>query len=292
MAIHEVRAAGLEYLTLATELLHRARLADAEAGLWEAADLQWWWRTPRPSDAIDHIFWIDDDGPVAGVVLTDWGRAWGCDPIVVPGVPNVSLPTVWARAIEAIDALGLEAVDVLVRDDDSELQSLLAGAGFVADDHRGGITWMNAQDRPDESALPQGFALVDRAQETSGPHPMRKRSGVEVEARLLQCSLYDPGLDLAVETTDGQAAGYALFWFDPVTEVGLVEPMRVEDAYQRRGLARAMLTAGLDRLAKRGARRLKVGYATDVARGLYVGAGFRVISTSSSFSWSRPVARD
>ena len=64
----------------------------------------------------------------------------------------------------------------------------------------------------------------------------------------------------------------------------------VEDAYQRRGLARAMLTAGLDRLAKRGARRLKVGYQTDVARDLYVGAGFRVTSTDRSFSRRRPVS--
>jgi hypothetical protein len=42
-------------------------------------------------------------------------------------------------------------------------------------------------------------------------------------------------------------AGYALFWFDPVTRVGLLEPMRVEDGYQRRGLARMLLTNGLDR---------------------------------------------
>ena len=53
MAIREVRASGLEYLVLATELLQRARLADAEAGGWEAADLQWWWRTPRRSDTVD-----------------------------------------------------------------------------------------------------------------------------------------------------------------------------------------------------------------------------------------------
>ena len=113
---------------------------------------------------------------------------------------------------------------------------------------------------------------------------MRRRNGEEVEARLRQCSLYDPALDLAVETAAGEVAGYALFWFDPVTKVGLVEPMRVEDAYQRRGLARALLTTGLDRLAERGARRLKVGYATDVARRLYVGAGFDVISTDRLYS--------
>jgi ribosomal protein S18 acetylase RimI-like enzyme len=64
--------------------------------------------------------------------------------------------------------------------------------------------------------------------------------------------------------------------------------MRVEDAYQRRGLARAMLTAGLDRLAKRGARRLKVGYGTDVARRLYVGAGFRPTMTDTTYRWTRP----
>jgi ribosomal protein S18 acetylase RimI-like enzyme len=288
MAIAEDRASGAEYLALATQLLQRARLADPEAGVWEAADLQWWWRTPRLSDAIDQLFWVDGEGPVAGVVLTDWTRTWGCDPIVVPGTSAVPLPTLWARAVEAIDSMELEAVEVLARDDDFELLDLLAGAGFVADgDDRSGSTWRNAEDRPAVAAVPEGFVLVDRAQEPTKPHPMRPRNGDAVEARLRQCSLYDPALDLAVEAAGGEVAGYALFWFDPVTEVALVEPMRVEDAYQRRGLARAMLTEGLDRLARRGARRLKVGYATDVARSLYVGAGFRVTSTSTSYSWSR-----
>lgn len=290
MAIREVRASGLDYLTLATALLQRARLADPEAGIWEAADLQWWWRTPRRSDAVEQLFWIDDDGPVAAVVLTDWDRAWGCDPIVVPDA-SIPLTTVWARGLDAVDALGLEAVEVSVRDDDLELLGLLAEAGYLADDLRFGETWMDAADRPDLAPPAEGFSLVDRAQDTRRLHPMRRRSGEEVEARLRQCTLYDPALDLAVEAPDGQVAGYALFWFDPVTGVGMVEPMRVEDAYQRRGLARALLTAGLDRLARRGARRLKVSYATEPARRLYVGAGFRVISTSRSHSWRAVDAR-
>jgi ribosomal protein S18 acetylase RimI-like enzyme len=288
MDVREVRASGLEYLALATQLLQRARLTDP-AGLWEAADLQWWWRTPRRSDSIDQLFWIDDEGPVAGVVLTDWGRAWGCDPIVVPGA-GVSLADVWARAVEAIDGLGLEAVEVLARDDDVELLDLLGSTGFVAGDEHSGTTLMDAADRPDVAGLPEGFALVDRTERMTSLHPMRRRSGDAVAARLRQCSLYDPALDLAVETAAGEVAGYALFWFDPVTRVGLVEPMRVEDAYQRRGLARALLTNGLDRLTQRGARRLKVGYATDVARRLYVGAGFHVTSTDRSYSRRLDVA--
>jgi hypothetical protein len=55
MAVREVRASGLASRGLATELLQRARVTDPEAGLWEAADLQWWWRTPRRSDAIDQV---------------------------------------------------------------------------------------------------------------------------------------------------------------------------------------------------------------------------------------------
>ena len=284
MAIREVRASGLEYLALATELLRRARSIDPQAGLWEAADLQWWWRMPRRSDAIDQRFWLDEHGPVAGVVLTDWGRAWGCDPIVVPGV---SLVPFWARALEAIATLELEAVEVLARDDDLELLDLLEGSGFLADDACSGITWMNAPDRHVPAPPPAGFTLVDRAQAPERPHPMARRNGEEVEARLRQCSLYDPALDLSVEAPDGGYAGYALFWFDPVTEVGLVEPMRTEDAYQRRGLARALLTEGLDRLAERGARRLKVGYGTEAARALYVGAGFQPATTSRSYRWTR-----
>ena len=287
MPVREVRVSGLEYLALVTPLLQRARLADAEAGVWEAADLQWWWRTPRRSDAVAQLFWIDDEGPIAGVVLTEWREAWGCDPIVVHRASTPRLDAVWARAVEAIDALELDPVETLVRDDDAELQELLVGSGFVSGDDRSGITWMDAGERPEVAAVVRGFALVDRAGVTKRPHPMQRRSGEGVEARLRQCSLYDPALDLALEAPDGEVAAYALFWLDPATGVGLVEPMRVEDAYQRRGLARALLGEGLDRLAKRGARRLKVGYSTDAARALYVGAGFRVTATTTSYRLTR-----
>jgi predicted N-acetyltransferase YhbS len=289
MGVYEVRAKGLEYLALATGLLQRARVADAVAGVWEAADLQWWWRTRRPSDTIDQVFWIDDQGPVAGVVLTDWRRVWGCDLIVVPGATVVPVSTLWGRAVEEIDALGLEAVEVLVDDNDAELISVLARTGLAAGG-QSGTTWMDAEHRAAAAPLPDGFMLVDRALRTLGPHPMRHRNGEEVEARLRQCSLYDPELDLAVSAADGQVVGYALFWFDPVTKVGLVEPLRVEDEYQRRGLARAMLAAGLDRLAARGAQRLKAGYSADAARALYMSAGFRVTSTNTAYAWRRRLA--
>ena len=277
---------GLDALEAGTRLLQRIRAAHPTFGLYEAADLQWWWRTPRRSDAVEQLFWVADEAPFAALVLTEWARAWGCDPIGVPGT-DVSPSRVWTRALERIEELGLERVETLVRDDDPELRALVTAAGFTADE-RSGITWMDAQDRPEPAPVHDGFVLVDRATAAERPHPLRRRNGDQVEERLRQCSLYDPALDLTVEAQDGDVAGYALFWFDPVTHVGLVEPMRVEDAYQRRGLGRALLTEGLDRLARRGARRFKVGYATEPARALYTGAGFRVAVTATSYIWSRP----
>jgi GNAT superfamily N-acetyltransferase len=280
-AVREVKASGLEYLTLATELLQRSRLAEPEVGVWEAADLQWWWRTPRRSDAIEHVFWVDDKGPVAAAVVTEWTGTWECAPVVVPQ-SDVPLSTVLERGLEVIDGLEAGAVEVLAREDDVELLGLLVAAGLVPGEQSWN-SWMDADDRPEVAKPPPGFVLVDRERTYAGPHPMRRRNGEAVATRLQQCSLYDPALDLAVETGDGQTAGYALFWFDPVTEVGLVEPMRVEDEFQRRGLASALLTEGLDRLAARGASRMKVGFVTAAARALYLGAGFRVTSANRSY---------
>ena len=276
------KSVGAERVALATRLLQRVRLAHPTAGVWEAADVQWWSRTPRRSDELAMPFWLDDDGPVAAVLLTDWTTAWGLDVLRVrDGAPDMD--EVWGEARGLMAAAGQDVYDSLVREDDDELVTRLVSAGFKPGSGAW-EAWMDADERPPVVAPPDGYRLVDRTEERSRPHPMAERSGHDVEARLQRCSLYDPALDLAVRAADGSFAGYALFWADPVTGVGLLEPMRVEDAHSRRGLARAMLTAGLDRLANRGMTRLKVGFETDAARALYVGAGFRPGAALRSFS--------
>ena len=81
-----------------------------------------------------------------------------------------------------------------------------------------------------------------------------ERNNPDPEARLRQTSLYRPDLDLVVHDSGNDVAAYGLFWYDPETATGLVEPMRTEDDHQRRGLARHILTTGLDRLAERRGR--------------------------------------
>jgi hypothetical protein len=64
---------------------------------------------------------------------------------------------------------------------------------------------------------------------------------------------------------DEAVAAYGLCWADPHAGVGLVEPMRTEGPFQRRGLARAVLTAGLDHIAAAGCERFKVNYEPENA---------------------------
>jgi len=288
--LREYQATGLEYLDLVTKLLQRLRLADQTAGLWEAADLQWWWRTARRSDEVGQTFWLDGSEPVAAIILTDWGQEWGCDLILGAGASEAMLRRMWSRALARVDSLALDIVEVAVRDDDAEMSELLTSAGFSPTGGEGVAAWMRAADRPKLPVLPDGFRLLDRTQTASRPHHMTNtRDGDEVGQRLAQCSLYRPDLDLMVEAPNGEVAAYGLFWFDPVTAVGLVEPMATAEKYRRLGLARFVLASGLERLDLLGSRRLKVNYAADnvASPNLYLGAGFRPASTSGLYTRRR-----
>lgn len=273
-------------MLLAGELLQRARRAGGQKGLWDAADVQWWWREPRHSDAVEKSFWADAEGPVAGVLLTSWtDERWQCDPIIVPGASAPDPDVVWARALDDVRAHVVGRLEVPVGGGDLLFKDLVEGSGLVPGE-RSHTAWLTAADRPRAQAPPEGFRLVDRSQPRGAPHPMRRRNGEHVEERLRECPLYDPELDIAVEADDGRFAGYSLYWFDPATKAGLVEPVRVEDEYQRRGLARAMLTEGIDRLAQKGAQRIKIGWETDAAGALYQSLGF--VRTSTDTWYVRP----
>ena len=74
----------------------------------------------------------------------------------------------------------------------------------------------------------------------------------------------------------GNTAAYGMFWLDPETATGLVEPMRTEEEHQRRGLAGHILTSGLNRLFDLGARRVKIAWdpKNEAAHRLYTDVGF------------------
>jgi predicted N-acetyltransferase YhbS len=277
MVVRRELLRGLERLNATSIVLQRARRDDPIGGMWEAADVQWWWRRPRATDELALPVWFDEVGPVAAAGLTAWDDVWQVDAFVLPSIleveEGVELEDVWAATLATTAGHQGQPLRLLVHEGDAPLVALAIQSGFTMTDELSGTAWMDADHRPAPAPV-DGFEIVDRVARADQPHPMIARNGERVEARLRQCSLYDPTLDLAVEDAEGRAAGYALFWFDHTTRVGLLEPMRVEDEYHRRGLGRMLLTNGLHRLARKGARRVKVGFGTDPARNLYLGAGF------------------
>ena len=131
---------------------------------------------------------------------------------------------------------------------------------------------MNAADRPAVPAPAEGFVLIDRTQRGDAPHP---RYSAETGPALRSASTSVRSTTRRSTSPSrprmGWSPGGSLHRFDAATKVGLVEPVRVDDKFQRRGLARAMLSAGIDRLVTRGAQRVKVSYETDAAAALYQG---------------------
>jgi predicted N-acetyltransferase YhbS len=275
MVLRRELLGGLQRLNATTAVLQRARLADPLRGFWEGSDVQWWWGRPRATDDLKLPVWFDDVGPVGAVGLTASGETWQVDVFAVPSM--MSEADVWGETMEAVAEHWNGSLEMLVQEVDTSLVDLAIQSGFVLTDDLSGTAWMDADHHPPVTHV-NGFEVIDRTVRTEPPHPMIGRNGASIEERLRQCTLYDPELDLTIVDTDGQVAGYALFWFDRTTLVGLLEPMRVLDNFQRRGLARMLLTNGLDRLTRKGAVRLKVGFQTDAAKSLYLNSGFVQLS--------------
>ena len=286
MTPRELRPTGIVYLEQVTRLLQDARLAEAYGGVWEAADLQWWWRVDQYDEPEGQAIWVDDDGPMVAAVFTRWKGWIGCDLLGTEASVAAHSELLW----DHIDDRFMDRpVSMLIRDDDPTRIAAAERAGFVRGDDEFATGWMDAGDRPARPTLPNGVRI--RRYE-GGPHPMVARNGEMVAERLAETSLYRPDLDLAVWDGDS-VIGYALFWADPVTGVGLLEPMRIEDSHQGRGLSKALIAEGLDRLAAAGCTRLKVTFETSnqAAARLYLGAGFRPRSVGRSWHRAASVGR-
>ena len=285
--LRERHLVGLDYLEAVTALLQRIRRVHPTAGLYQAAELQWWWREPHSTDALPQLFWFDDHSqPVAAVIATDFGDGSSAvfeettlAVIVMPDAAADWVRYVIERGLAHVAASGLEAVDVEVDQADELMRDVLSGHGFA---HKGDgivVAWLAVDRRPEVSPLSEGYRLRTRAETMAQPHHFGRRAGPHTEERLGQTSLYRADLDLVIHDRDGDVGAYGLFWFDSVTATGVVEPMRTMDDHQRRGLARHVLTVGIERLAAAGAERISIGWEPDnpASGNLYRSVGFEPV---------------
>ncbi len=285
--LREEHRVGVACLEAVTALLRRVRTAHPTKGLYEAGDVQWWWRAPRSTDELGQLFWFDRRGrPEAAVIATEWSYGTQLDPIVMPDASPDWVAHVVERGLAHASEAGFGTVQLEVDRADDVLRDVLVGHGFSIKEDGLVESWMSADARPEISPLGAGYRLARRLDTMSRPHHLVERNGTDVEARLRQTSLYRPDLDLVVLDGDGDHVASGLFWYDPETATGLVEPMRTEDDHQRRGLARHILTTGVDMLARAGAERIKICFHQDnpAARNLYLSVGFEPVKQTEIFA--------
>jgi mycothiol synthase len=92
--------------------------------------------------------------------------------------------------------------------------------------------------------------------------------------------LYRQDLDLVVASPSGELVSFCTIWFDEVTQSGSFEPVGTDPDYQRRGLGKAVMYAGLHRLAKLGAVVAFVGSGSEGASKFYQSIGFNKLDKS------------
>lgn len=283
-APREERLAGLDCVNAVTTLLQRARNAHPTKGAFQAAEVQFWWSNPHPTDTLGQLIWFDDLGrPEAAVVATEFGDGASLlyDQITVlivtmPDAPDDWVRHVIGRGLDHLAAAGIETIDLEVDRADGVRRSALFDRAFTVKGDAVDQCWLDADARPPVSPLPDGYRLAARSDLMDRPHHMTSPRRPGFEERLNQLSLYRTNLDLVVLDRDDNPAAYALFWNDPATGTGVVEPVRTFDEHQGRGLSRHLLTSGIGLLADAGARRISVCYEPDneVSGHLYRSIGF------------------
>lgn len=282
--LREGLRSGLEYLDTVTELHQRVRAAHPTYGLYEASELQWFWSIPRPTDDVDQLFWFDEDGrPVAAMVVVDFGDGvslvYDSPMLIVSVMPDLSDETVahmFDRGLAHVAGLGIEQVELEVDRADRTQRRVLSDRGFTVKSDALIECWLDIDRRPDIAPLHDGYRVASREELADQPHHMAGPRRPNMLERLGQISLYRPDLDLVALAADDEPAAQAIFWFDPTTATGMIEPVRTYEGHQQRGLSRHLLTVGIDRLAALGASRVAIGYEPDneASGPFYLSLGF------------------
>ena len=82
--------------------------------------------------------------------------------------------------------------------------------------------------------------------------------------------------ELVVVAPDGRFAAFLIYWFDPISKSGLFEPVGCHKEFQRRGLTKALMYEGMQRMVNAGMEKAVVIHENDnlASTNLYASVGF------------------
>jgi ribosomal protein S18 acetylase RimI-like enzyme len=272
---------------------------DFPSGNVHVVDLPYRFSSPAFDDPDNVGLWVDANGRLAAWAVLQppfWTIDYACHPEAGGALHAHLLDWADRRAIQALNTpSGHPAWFVEAGAGQAERLRDLERAGFASQADVGEDSWSKVlMRRPAapvaEQALPPGLTIRPlRGQAEVQAYVELHQSAFESRnmtaawrARALHQPDYLADLDLVAVDEGGRLAGFCVCWLyaGKLQEAkGQIEPMGVHKDFRNRGLGRALLSEGLRRLHRRGARWVEVetDHYRNAAFALYQSMGFRVI---------------
>lgn len=286
-------------------VLTAGRQADNRAYYVHPGDLSWW------------LFYTDENSLDTKICLWEWNSSlagWSLlsnssrtfDVFVRPDLHGRSLEAkimLWAEESQAntLRHLKKDRIRTMwVAETDRPRIQWLEMRGFQPSQQGLFLMQRSLLSSLPEVHLPDGFQV----RPVAGGNEARARAEVSYAAfgsnkpfedylarmqRFMRSPVYQPGLDLVTVSPQGRFASFCILWSDPVSRVGLFEPVGTHPDFQGQGLGKAVLAAGLHHLHQMGMTQASVCVETDnqAALHLYHSMGFQ--SSSRLLTYEKPL---
>jgi mycothiol synthase len=192
------------------------------------------------------------------------------------------------QSLSKVNEGGKKELIVWVNAQDAQAKALFSQCGYLRSkysaEHMRRRTL--SQPRPD-FVPPAGYALRALGDENDLParswlswkafhpdEPDESYQGWEWYRNIQRVPLYRRDLDLVAADSHGELAAFCTVWFDDVTRTAVFEPVGTHPDHQKRGLGKALMSAGLHRAQQLGATLATVSSYGKAAHALYESAGF------------------
>ncbi|NLF78143.1 MAG: GNAT family N-acetyltransferase [Chloroflexi bacterium] len=223
--------------------------------------------------------WEDEEQRLRGYAVLDETNLI-CE--VVPGLGSVLFGQMVTWAVERLRLIfhpegEQPALEMSCREHDTLWLELLEQQGFVRQGEGAVHMTRSLRDPIPEPVLPEGFVIRPVAGEREvAAHVALHRAAwgtenmtVEYRLSMMRTPSYDRMLDLVAVAPDGRLAAYCMCYISPEAnelsgrQTVYTDPLATHPDFQRQGLAKALMLAGMKLLYARGMETARLGTSSD-----------------------------
>jgi ribosomal protein S18 acetylase RimI-like enzyme len=163
------------------------------------------------------------------------------------------------------------------------LSSILEEQGYTKTDYFRFCGICDLSKIPLYPPLPDGFSIrltqkkdVARRVELFGLATGGKETTLERYERMMNSPSYGDAMDFVVQTHNEEIIAYCTIWDDPISKIGILEPLACVAEYRRKGITKSVLLYGMNLLKERGTKYIYVGTGGNniASQMLYRSVGF------------------